>query len=412
MAVYKATKNGNWNDATVWDLGTIPGMADDVYANSFTVTLTQNIIIASLRNTSAPGITVGGRFNNNNNYSITGDVYASTVACVQTSTTVNGGTYNFSGNYYGGSTNSAFAISLANLVNVNIVVNGNSYGGNAQNTTGIGFSGTNCTINYTGTLTSGTGIQSPGLILTGGGWTGTVTATMSGGTGGSAIVANTAAAFSLNASGSNITVIGNCTAGGGGNFGAILNTLANGSTLTITGTATGGGIAGAFGAYNNNATGILRVYSAVGSGVAEGVGSVSGAITTVERITYNANGSSGVGANVKMKRTVNNQITIYDESGNPFVLSDTTNLSNQFPAAGNVRQGVSYAAGNLAGTLAVPAPANVRRGIATDNTVGLADLTREDFWNAPLDSLTGGIGARLKDVSTVQSTGDQLAAAL
>lgn len=408
MAVFKATKNGNWNDPTVWDLGTIPGVGDDVYANNFTVTLTGNVIVASLRNTPGTGITLGGRFINNAGYSITGDIYTSNTSCIQTTVVVNGLTYNFSGNYFGGSAWACYAIGLTNLTNCNIIINGNSYGGNSQATSGIYLHGTNSTISFTGTLTSGTGIQSPGLQLAGGGWTGTVTATMSGGTGGSGIPANTGPALHLSATGSNVTAIGNCTGGSGGNFGAQVSGA--GSTLTIVGTATGGSIADSFGAYNSNAASILRVFSSVGSGVAEGVGGVSGAVTTVERITYNSNGSSGVGANVRMRRTVNNQITIFDESGNAFNLSDTTNLSNQFPAAANVRAGVSYAAGNQIGTLAVPSPANVRRGIATDNTVGLADLTRDDFWNAPLANLTTGIGARLKDVSTVQTTGDQLAA--
>lgn len=410
MATIKATKSGNWNDTTVWDSGTIPGAGDDVYANNFNVTLTGNVIVASLRNTAGTGIGVGGRFINNSGYSITANIYTASTSCIQTTVVVTGLTYNFSGSFYGGSGLSCYGIGLTNLTNCIVVVNGNSYGGNSQNTPGIYLQGTNSTISFTGTLTSGTGIQSPGLMLAGAGWTGTITATMSGGSGGSTHPANTGPALHVTATGSNITAIGNSTGGSGGNFGASVS--GGGSTLTIVGTATGGSIAGSFGAYNNNAASILRVFSAVGSGVAEGVGGVSGAVTTVEQITYNTNGSSGVGANVRMRRTANNQITIYDENGNPFNLSDTTNLSNQFPAAVNVRQGVSYAAGNLLGTLAVPAPSNVRRDIPTDNTVGLADLTREDFWNAPLAGLDAGIGLRLKNVSTVQTTGDQLAALL
>ena len=84
------------------------------------------------------------------------------------------------------------------------------------------------------------------------------------------------------------------------------------------------------------------------------------------------------------------------------------------PIPANVRQGVTYALGTYTGTLAVPSPSSVSYGVATDNTTGSAVLTPQAVWDYALINLTGSgtIGARMKNVSTVESTGAQLAALL
>jgi hypothetical protein len=62
----------------------------------------------------------------------------------------------------------------------------------------------------------------------------------------------------------------------------------------------------------------------------------------------------------------------------------------------------------------VPPAAAVSLGVPVDNTTGTAFLTAADMWNVPLASITtpNSIGERLKDASTVQSTGAQLVAFL
>ena len=84
------------------------------------------------------------------------------------------------------------------------------------------------------------------------------------------------------------------------------------------------------------------------------------------------------------------------------------------PIPANVRNGVTYALGSQTGTLKVPLPSQVSKGIQTDNTVGTAALTPEDVWNALTSSMTtpGSIGNRLKNTSTVETTGDQIASLL
>jgi hypothetical protein len=62
----------------------------------------------------------------------------------------------------------------------------------------------------------------------------------------------------------------------------------------------------------------------------------------------------------------------------------------------------------------VPPAAAVSVGVPVDNTVGTGYLNATDIWNVPLASITtpNSIGERLKDASTVQTTGAQLAAFL
>ena len=93
----------------------------------------------------------------------------------------------------------------------------------------------------------------------------------------------------------------------------------------------------------------------------------------------------------------------------------TPGVATGHPAEANVRTGITYGpTNNLTGTCAVPPAAAVSIGVPVDNTVGTAYLNATDIWNVPLASITtpNSIGERLKDASTVQSTGAQLAAFL
>ena len=80
----------------------------------------------------------------------------------------------------------------------------------------------------------------------------------------------------------------------------------------------------------------------------------------------------------------------------------------------DVRFGTTYALGSLTGTLNMPHPNNVSFGTPVDNTFGNLVLTVESIWNHPVEDITvqGSIGMRLKNVSTPQTTGEQLEAFL
>jgi hypothetical protein len=86
------------------------------------------------------------------------------------------------------------------------------------------------------------------------------------------------------------------------------------------------------------------------------------------------------------------------------------------PGPEDVRDGVVYALESLVGTLKVPLPTQVSIGVPTDDTVGTAILNADDvkdaIWNVPTSELNVeySIGKRLKNVATVESTGEQITA--
>jgi hypothetical protein len=72
------------------------------------------------------------------------------------------------------------------------------------------------------------------------------------------------------------------------------------------------------------------------------------------------------------------------------------------PIQTDVRQGVTYALGSQTGSLIVPSPSDVRKGIATDNTVGTADLSAQDMWDYLSSNITtpGSIGEAVLDIKS------------
>jgi hypothetical protein len=81
------------------------------------------------------------------------------------------------------------------------------------------------------------------------------------------------------------------------------------------------------------------------------------------------------------------------------------------PSPTNVRFGITYALGSQTGTMRVPIPGAVAFGVEVDNTVGTALLSAAQVWNYLRNdiSVSGSIGDRLKNCSTVESTGSQIA---
>jgi hypothetical protein len=79
------------------------------------------------------------------------------------------------------------------------------------------------------------------------------------------------------------------------------------------------------------------------------------------------------------------------------------------PSINNVRLGTVYGGGAYTGTLVVPTASAVSYGVAVDNTTGSAILSPTDLFNA-ISGSTNDMAVRLKNVSTIQTTGDQIQA--
>jgi hypothetical protein len=433
MALRYATATGNWSNVAIWDGGTtLPGVADDVYANAKTVTIDQDITVLSLNTAASAPAVQGGSF-----------------VC-STGRTINATTIQ--------ATNPTLTISVPYGVTAN--VNANTYGAATLSTVGITFSGLgqlNFTGNATGNLTSGTGT---GLSVNGGGTfvmvgncyggntnggygvsisacrsatiTGDVkshatglgngllvsapygTVTINGNVGGSSTHTS-----SLNCSGagSQTIVNGNITGGpdsashgatvsqthvltvngdvtGGtnatGTCYGINATLEAGGEVNVNGRAIGGSGLAAYGVFVGGTRPTVYIKEAVGSNYPNGGitnpnfgvhSSLAAAIITVGSITCGTGGWWGVGdGRYVIDDTANNVTTMMQSSGgSTFALSD---VSTDYPAEEDVRSGVSYAYGSLEGTCAVPGPESVLTAVPVDATVGVVSLRDQDIANA------------------------------
>ena len=121
--------------------------------------------------------------------------------------------------------------------------------------------------------------------------------------------------------------------------------------------------------------------------------------------------------------TTNSYIEFRDETTNgavsPGAIAPATQLVSPATLVNNlatsdVRYGTSYALGTLTGTLRMPTATQVTSGIQVDNTFGSAVLTIDGIWNYLVTNINtpDSIGMRLKNVSTPQTTGEQLEAFL
>jgi hypothetical protein len=116
-----------------------------------------------------------------------------------------------------------------------------------------------------------------------------------------------------------------------------------------------------------------------------------------------------------------NKLRLNNAYSSQWSLQDQTNANRTLyngtgslgmPITTDVRYGTVYGqSSEYTGALRVPSPSYVSQGVLTDNTVGTAYLSASDVWNVLTSTLTtsGSIGERLKNASTVQTTGDQIA---
>jgi hypothetical protein len=438
MANRYAVANGDWSNTATWDGGTLPTSSDDVYTNNFNVNVNQNIDVISLRNTAATGITAGGTFTFNTG-GVTANISDTIVmpnlagvtsfilitassglvtlnmpnAIVNGLTTISSTIINYSGNcnltitcisFIGGSI--GFTSGFTNIFMLTksstgvLIFNGNLVGRNSNINSGVVMSLTSSSTNIiNGNITGGfsTNIASYTVVLSNGNLT--VTGNVNGGLGGAGLGINSSSNGIIN-------ITGNLT---GGAASAIQSTA---GTLNVTGIIEGGtanGVVGAVigGTATLNHIGVAQA-SAFGSAIVCNTPTTSvvtctgpflrnGFIPAIASQTLRINALSN--PYFEFRKSDNTDVTYVDE--------DTLN----FPIELDVREGTSYASGLYTGTLAVPLPSNVRVGIATDDTIGTADLTAEDFWNYLVSNgfASGSMGERMKNVSTVASTGAQIA---
>lgn len=416
MATRYAVASGNWSNTATWNGGTLPTSADDVYANTFTVTIDGTYTALSIRNTSnaSPVITAGGQFifANGGNLTCTAAqaIYAGSTTAVLEMTLANPNTAIFSGSVQTLTNTTGYsAIKLSGTGTLSCTGTYNVDNGSALkqiiNVTGAGtlnvignlsssiasqaapantlLIAANATVNITGNVTASAGIINSSTSATI-----NISSVSTLNITGTVLGAACPAIFTV---GTTINVIGNVT--GGTSLAAIMNTTAA-STISITGTTT------------SSATNPAIMVSIAFTTTA--------AAGTLVKVSGNVVNTSGLMAIVAPRITIDTTTSSWlfqvSTGGNRTLYAAGVALGN--PATNNVRSGTVYGASSeLTGTLVVPSPSNVLQGVATDATTGTLLMTPADFWNYLISSgfTAGSIGDRLQNASTVATTGSQIA---
>ena len=289
---------------------------------------------------------------------------------------------------------------------INCPVVGPFYG---SNITGSAFNnGSTGLVTFNGTITGGTGAgSSAAAVLNSSTGTVVVNSTVTGDVGPG--IRNTS---------TGVVTINGTVIGGVSNGAGVINTGAG--AVTITGTAVGG-VSGP--GVINSSVGRVTVTRAKGNafGIGStgltgqvGVSNTSTGFCVVSELEYGDRGMSPTAGPIIMLDQTSNVALLYRSGLAKQTLIDANTTASLLPAATDTRKGVVYNAGNNVGTMNVPAAASTALGVSVDNTTGTAALTAA----AILDELTsnarvaGSFGERLKVVSTVATTGQQLADAL
>jgi len=367
MATYYARKAGDINAVDVW-AATPTGAASNLFptftnadvlmANSFTITVNVNTTVAELRNDTTGGATAGGTFSLANGVTLTANPFggAASTNCVAFSLP-SPNTASIVGNCLGGALSSAVAVNITSTGTLNVT--GNCSGGSGAGASAVSLS--SGILNVTGNATGGSATSTAGINVTGSG------------------------------------------------------------VLNLTGNSTGGSGTTAFGV-NNVSTGAVTIIGTIfASEFSAGVGGTNRNQVTLLTGPFISSASFGVSAVANLAwrwaASLNNQTYIRVPTNDLLAARNlvTPDNATNFPAASNVRLGTTYGIGGaVTGTCAVPPAASVGIGVPVGNTTGAAILTAADIWNTLTNTMNtvGSVGERLKNCSTVATSGSQLAAAI
>jgi len=412
MAVRYAVVSGSWSSTSTWNGGTLPTSSDDVYSNNFTVTIDQDVTVLSIRNTAQSPAVAGGGFILNGGFTLNSAVNGGAYLLTYTSSA----TSSINGNITSGTTLAAVNFnSPSGTLNItgDIISNTNSLGG------GYGVRVTNTGIlNIVGNIYN---LQSYGscLVVDANNTvniTGNITSAAVGPYSGVSLI-------SIN-SVSTMNITGNVTHNPiNSNYGGVIVVNAA-STLNITGNVTGGEFASP--AIVSYSTSFIKI---IGSIISRSPSATGPAITSTNLSAINIFSGPFICSSYGFFPYLVNRMNLIPSVGTYFEFRDeTTNGAispgaiasasrmispsavADAPAASNVRFGVTYANGSQTGSCIIPNTASVAYGVNVDNTTGSALLSPSDVWNILTSTLTisGSLGERLKNASTVDTTGQQL----
>ena len=396
MAIVYAVKSGNWSDPTAWNTGSLPTSADNVYSNTFTVTVNISTTVLSVSNAAALGVTAGGTFVPTNGITLVCTAANGVVGGVSgiaafSSSLAEGQLCALLGNCVAAGSNGTRGASNGGAGTLNITGDCS-----ALSIFAFGVHNTNVgTINITGNCTAAAAniYSSRGAVNSLSG-TINITGSCTGGVTASHGAENSGSGF--------LNITGICTGGGGsstlyeaaGQANGVLNS--GSGTTTVVGQCIGGtGVNGA-GAANAGTGALIHIGAALASAAAPGIGlGVANQITTLTGPLFASDGTGGGAAASGVNPCTALRWFPADTALNTFeyVMRGPTPAGSPqsrparrlfvenayqagYPLAGNVRQQITYGPNNIyTGTLSVPPVGSVAIGVPVDNTVGTASLT-------------------------------------
>jgi hypothetical protein len=396
MANVKAVASGNWSDSATWDGGVLPTVNDDVFSNTFTVTIDGTFEVLSITNAAATGISAGGSFTFANGGDLTctaGDGVKPAGATVLTFTLSSGNSATLRGNVVRTTTNNGIlSMTCSGTGTLNIVGNLILTQSNFFSTALLSISA-NATINHIGNIEHNSNADTQAIVSVGSTCTYNHTGNVKGGDGFNNRVAirNIGASQILTYNGTGnhiasaaptiatsqasfINIVGNVTGQSGVECISITPSAGVVTTVAINGIITAG-------ANRPAIVGILTTLVKVQG-------------TVINQGTYNAiyAGQITLEGNIAYWQYRN---ALNNTSRNLYTVN---NLN--YPSATNVRNGITYGVSSeLTGTAYIPSPANVLQGVPVDATVGTLLMTPADMWNYLTSSITtsGSIGKLVKD---------------
>lgn len=168
MATRWAIATGNWSDPTKWDGGTtVPQPGDDVHANTWSITLDQDVTVASLRTTAGGSASAGGSFMVTSARTVNANLIGGSSHVIIVN---NGGVLTHNGTIQAGSSANACGILINQAGAVLGSHSGDVTGGGGASSQGIQISA-NCVGPHgpiTGTITGGSNANAHGIWIGGG----------------------------------------------------------------------------------------------------------------------------------------------------------------------------------------------------------------------------------------------------
>lgn len=280
------------------------------------------------------------------------------------------------------------------------------------------FINSNCTVNIVGDIAFGPSTSAV-VVLVNSVCTLNITGTITHSVGSGLRMLSINAAAIVNITGSVI-----CSANSSSNS---IVAIGTGAIVTITGSITNTSGASDTYAIDTGSACSLRIVGSITGGFASP--SVRSTSSSAINLLTGPFISSDTGilpiyvTRMHYRRTLGSYYEFRDNSTNgalpPAANAPTTRLNSpevgsDLPVVTDVRFGTTYGYGSLTGTVRMPTANQVTYGIPVDNTFGAAVLTAASVWDYLVDNITtaNSIGSRLKNVSTPQTVGSQLASLL